>query len=697
MKRVSIVILALFMCSYSLSADSDTSPIGISFEQAYKEAEYYLKQMSIEQKCSMVRGHQRFFIQGFEELGIPALYMTDASVGIRIPKSGRDPKLITLPQKSTSFPASIVLASTFDRKLAWDYGRAIGEECRANGTEFLLGPGVNIARQPQCGRNFEYMGEDPYLAGELAAEYVKGLQSTGTAACVKHFYGNNSEFYRKSSNSIISERAAMEIYLPAFQKCIDAGVMSIMTSYNLVNGIHMGENPYALKGLLRQQMGFKWLIMSDWNSVWDLEAMIHSGQNIEMPGNFDFGYTVQDLLEQGKICEEELDNMIRPILATSIAMGFYEREKYAPELNELMPSHVNTALKTAREGVTLLKNDGVLPLRQGQTGKILLCGKFVDELAAGKGSSLVEGYDIVSLKAALEEQYGDALECIKEPSPEEVQAADVVILSVGTIDSENYERPFGLAYKEEAFIQSVLDNAKRSIVVLNIGSAIDMSSWVDKCSAIVLGWYPGQIGSQAEAEVISGKINPSGKLPMTFAYRFKDYPGWDTVPENMSLQPIAAPYNERMVKVFDVKYSEGVLVGYRWFDTREIEPLFPFGHGLSYTSFEIGDVKLSKKDKDSWQLRLSVKNTGSMDGDEVVQIYLGEDSPTVLRPEKELKDFQRVTLKAGEKKTLAFTLKREDFAFWDDVLGRWHTNEGVHTIFIGNSSRNISAKVKINL
>ncbi|MGM9788663.1 MAG: beta-glucosidase [Candidatus Cryptobacteroides sp.] len=696
MKR--IVICALTLClSVSLWADGGVSPAGMSYEQAYKEAEAYLQKMSTEQKCSMVRGHQRFFIQGFEEIGIPALYMTDASVGIRIPKTGRDPKLITLPEKSTSFPATIVLASTFDRGLAAEYGRAVGEECRANGTEFLLGPGVNIARQPQCGRNFEYMGEDPYLAGELAAEYVKGLQSTGTAACVKHFYGNNSEFYRKSSNSIISERAAMEIYLPAFQKCIDAGVMSIMTSYNQVNGIHMGQNRYALKGLLRQQMGFKWLIMSDWNSIWDLEEMIHSGQNIEMPGNFDFGYSVKDLLDAGKISEEELDNMIRPILATSIAMGFYDRQKYMPELLDRMPEHLETALKTAREGTTLLKNDGLLPLRPGQVGKVLLCGKFVDELAAGKGSSLVEGYDRVSLKDALEAEYGDALLCVKQPSAEEVRAADVVILSVGTTDSENYERPFELASKEEEFINMVLDNAKRSVVVLNIGSAIDMSRWVDKCSAILLGWYPGQIGSQAEAEIISGKLNPSGKLPMTFGYRFKDYPGWDTVPEHMSLQPIAAPYNERMVKFFDVNYSEGVLVGYRWFDTKGIEPLFPFGHGLSYTTFEISDVKLSRKDKDTWQLRLNVKNTGSVDGDEVVQIYLGEDSPTVLRPEKELKDFQRVSLKAGEKKSLSFSLKREDFAYWDEVLGRWHTNEGSHTIFVGNSSRNISAKVKIEL
>lgn len=695
MKRI-LTALLLFCCTV-LRAQSESSPLGMSYEEAYDKAELYLSKMSIDQKCSMVRGHQRFFIQGFEELRIPAMYMTDASVGIRIPKTGRDPKLITLPQKSTSFPATIVLASTFDRSLSASYGRAVGEECRANGTEFLLGPGVNIARQPQCGRNFEYYGEDPFLAGELAAEYVKGLQSTGTAACVKHFYGNNSEFYRKSSNSIISERAAREIYLPAFQKCIDAGVMSIMTSYNQVNGIHMGENRYALKGLLRQQMGFKWLIMSDWNSVWNLEEMIHSGQNLEMPGNFDFGYTVRDLLESGRIKEEELDNMIRPILATCIAMGFYDREKYSPELHEKMPEHVQIALQTAREGTTLLKNDGILPLGQ-ECSKILLTGKFVDRLAAGKGSSLVEGYEQVNLLQAMQAEFPDAeLLYLPEPSAEDLAWADVVILSVGTIDSENYERPFALPKEDEAFIHMVLESAKKTVAVLNVGSAIDMSSWADACSAILLGWYPGQVGSQAEAEIISGKVNPSGKLPMTFGYRFRDYPGWDTVPANMSFQPIAAPYNERMVKFFDVNYSEDVLVGYRWFDTKGIEPLYPFGHGLSYTTFSIDRAELKKKRDGSLLLKLSICNTGKRQGDEVLQIYVGENAPTVVRPQKELKAFERVSLEPGERKTLEFSLSEQDFAYWDDALGRWHTNRGRYTVYVGTSSRNISHKLEVEL
>lgn len=661
-------------------------------ETAYHKADSILKTFSVEEKCLMVRGYEKFFIRGYANHGLRPVFMCDASMGLRLSEKLPE-NLIRQLDSSTAFPSSVLLASTFNPELSYEYARALGEECRAGGVDILLGPGINITRQARCGRTFEYMGEDPYLTGTMAAEYVRGLQSTGTAACIKHFIGNQTEWYRKSSNSIIDPRTIHEIYLPAFKKCIDAGAMSLMTAYNMLNGTHAGENRELIKGILREELGFKWLVMSDWESIWDLERMVHSGQNIEMPGDWDFGTGVQELFDEGKITMEELDDMVRPILATCIAMGFYERPQYDSSYSERIPEHVKTARKVAREGIVLLKNNGILPLSGGK--KILLTGKFIDEVPRGKGSSIVTGYNNTLLGRELAGIYGDDLLVCKNPGLEEIRKAEVVILSCGTVDSENRERPFELPEEEEKWICSVVEANPNTIIVMNTGNATRMTAFNDKAAAILYGWYPGQEGQAAMAEIISGAVNPSGKLPLTIEKNFADSPGANTLPKGA--QFFNELKNERMIKFYDVHYDEGVLVGYRWYDTKGIEPLYHFGHGLSYTSFSLGKGMAEVTPDGRIKCEVTLRNTGRREGKEVVQLYVGEKSPSVVRPVKELKAFRKVSLAPGERRRLEFVIEPDEIGFWDSAENGWKTNGGKYVISVGTSSGDTPLNMEISL
>lgn len=663
----------------------------MNVKEAYEEANKLLQTLTFEEKASMVRGYNSFFLKGIERKGIPPIYLSDATQGVNIRTNLPDPNMVKQLEKSTAFPAPILLASTFSPELSYQYAKAVGEECRAGGIEILLGPGLNIYRQSQCSRNFEYFGEDPYLVARMVEEYVKGMQSTGTAACLKHFLGNNTEFYRKRSNSIISERAINEIYLPGFKAGIDAGAMCVMTSYNQLNGDWVGQNPYAIKELLRKQLGFSWLVMSDWNSVWDLEKVVKSGQNVEMPGSYDFGTSIVELFNQGKITEKDLDNMLLPTLATCIAMNFYKRPKYEPSLLSTFPMHEKIARRVAEEGIVLLENrDNILPLDPAVNRKILLTGKFVSEIPRGYGAAEVIGYNNVRLVDALQKEFGRTVYYIEHPTVTELQEADIVILSMGTRDREAVERPFTLPDEEEGFMRYITSNHKNVIAVINSGSAINMSAWNDKVAALIYGWYGGQSGFEALTDIITGKVNPSGKLPISIEKDFKDSPAWGYLPKGASLYNECK--NEFMIKVYDIHYNEDILVGYRWYDTQKIEPLYPFGHGLSYTTFSLTKPELTvKKITGSQPIKCTVvlTNIGKRKGSEVVQLYVREDNPTLLRPVKELKQFDKIALSPGEKRIVEFELTKQDFAFWDEQSHGWKVNPGRYTIMLGTSSKAI--------
>ena len=681
----------------------------MSWDEARKQADVLLSRLTIEEKTEMTHGYNKFFLPGAPEKGIPYIYTADASAGVRINTSLPDKSMVKLPEKTTQFPATIMLASTFDPELSYEYGKAVGEEARMSGVGILLGPGMNIYRQSQCGRNFEYLGEDPYLASRFVEQYVRGMQSTGTMACIKHFLCNNTEFYRRRSNSVVDERAIMEIYTPAFRAGIAADAGSLMTSYNQLNGEYTGQSKAVITDLLRGRFGFEGLVMSDWESVYDWKKIILSGQNVEMPGiqhKYYFKKSPADLIAEGEITESDLDNMLRPMLAACIRFGLYDRynngRQYAPELEANMPEHCATAYRVAAEGTVLLTNNGILPLSADH--KILLTGRWATKVPHGGGSSKVKGYDHVTFADALKAKFGDKVSVVAKPTAEQLQNADVVICATGTYDSEGTERPFAMEKKDEASVRLAVKSNPNTIVVVNSGSAVDMSAWADTAAAILYGWYPGQNGYQAICDIITGVINPSGKLPMTIERSFADSPAHDYLPSVARLDKAVGNPNEKFFYPFtyDIHYTESVLVGYRWYDTKGIKPLFPFGFGLSYTSFELSNPKILSRGKvktitadKPLKIAIEVRNTGHREGSEVVQLYVSENNPTVLRPKKELKAFRKVTLAPNEKKVVVFELDRSALAFWNDTTHDWQVNAGDYTVSLGTSAANIVAELPI--
>lgn len=691
-------ILTILSASILLSMSVQAVNI-VDWEQAYRKADEKIDSLTLDEKIHFMRGYSSFFFFGVPEKGIPFLYHSDATGGVNIRRNLPDMSMIEPLERSTAMPCPAMLAATFSPELAHRYAQNIGEECRAGGIEILLGPGVNIARNSQCGRNFEYLGEDPFLSSVMASSYIKGMLSTGTAPCLKHFIGNETEFYRRRSNSIIDERAMHEIYLPPFKAGIEAGCPYVMASYNQVNGEWTGQNRLLLKDLLRDELGFRGSVMSDWSSVYDTEKIVLNGINTEMPGRKELYQEVIELLQAGKISEKDIDNMIRPAIATGYAYGLYDRQKYNTAMLDRYHQHVRTAYDVASEGTVLLRNNGILPLKPMK--KILVTGTYLDYVPRTPthpaASAAVEGYDNVSLSMAMRKKFGDNVTFSKNPTIEEIRNADVVIVSLGTEDIESFERPFALPKEQETLAQIAVDNNPNTIILINSGSAVKMSAWNDKSAAILWGWYPGQNGMLAIVDIITGDVNPSGKLPITIERQFKDSPAFDTMPAGAEFYTDAPrAYNEKLISIYDVNYKESVLVGYRWYETKGIAPLYPFGFGLSYTTWELSRP-IVLIDGDIIKVKVRLANTGQREGSEVVQVYVTEDKPTVLRPVKELKAFNKVSLGAGEATDVCLEFNKDAISYWDIASHGWKLNPGIYTASIGTSSSDISHRVKFTI
>ena len=701
MKKIFISLLAIAVATAAFAQKKSEM---MSWEEATAKAAEVLSTLSLEEKIEMTHGHNKFFLPGAPAKGLPHVFMVDASAGVRINHSIPDQNEVRHPEKTTQFPANIMLASTFNTELAKCYGEAVGYETRMAGAGVLLGPGMNIYRTSQCGRNFEYFGEDPYLAAQMVSNYVTGMQGTGTMACLKHFLCNNTELYRRISNSVVDERAIMEIYTPAFKAGIDAGAGSVMTAYNLVNGEWAGQSKYVITDLLRGTLGFKGMVMTDWRSVFDWKKLVLSGQNVEMPGMPNEYYhinSVRGLLKSGELTEKNIDDMIRPMVAACIRFGLYERFKNGQPnedaLKAKFPHHEQVSYQTAAEGTVLLKNNGILPLKEGQ--RVLLVGRWAKVAPQGGGSSKVKGFNHVTSEEALLNSLRAQVTAVEKPNFIQLQKADIVVVATGTYDRESQERPFAMMEEDEALVRMACAANKNVIVLVLSGSGVDMRAWNDKASAIIYGWYPGQAGMQAIADIMVGKINPSGKLPATIEKSFKDSPAYGMVPEGVKLGYDVRNLNEMWIapRTYDVEYKESVLVGYRWYEAKGIAPLYPFGYGLSYTTFELSKAKAAKQISAEKPLKVTVRleNTGKMAGAEVVQLYVSENNPTVLRPKKELKAFKKVHLEAGEKTTVTFELKHSDLAFWNDKTHAWEVNKGGYTLHLGNSSANISQTLTV--
>lgn len=680
----------------------------IDYEEAKEQAVDILAQMSLDERISMISGHNMFFTKGLERLNVPSMYMSDASQGVNIRR-----ELDNQLEKSVAFPCSIALASTWNKELAATYAQSIGEECRAGDIAVLLGPGINIYRVAQNGRNFEYLGEDPYLCSRLVENYVVGLQSTGTIATLKHFVANNTDYKRRTSNSIVDDRTMNEIYLPGFEAGINAGAMAIMTSYNLVNGEYAGQSKNLITGLLRNQLGFKGIVMSDWWSLWDAQKVIESGLDIDMPGEvraeypdytkkpeFFVRYTAKLLVEEEKVKEADIDRMVTNILTTMISMGLLQRPIKDTAYLENYVTHEEVALQTGRESIVLLENNTVLPIYPSDEVSILITGEYADKIPFGGGAAEVVGYDHITMINGLKEIYGNTVSLRENPTDEEIASASHVIYSTGTFDSEGWDRPFDLPDTVNQEIKHILSLNKNTIVSVSSGSGVNMSQWNKDVGALLYNWYPGQIGFRAFAEIIAGKTNPSAKLPITIEKQFKDSPGFGYIPDGEELYRGWGQDHRIIDPILDVNYDEGVFVGYRWYESKNIEPLYAFGYGMSYTSYSYGNMVLDQQsisDGSSLKLSIDIKNTGEMDGQEIVQLYVRDIESSVPRPIKELKGFQKVHLKAGSKTTVHFTLVKRDFSFWDVTTQDWKLESGIFEVLIGSSSNNILAKTELEI
>jgi len=671
----------------------------LSYESADTKADSVLALMTSDEKINMVSGDRSFFIRPLPRLQLSEVYMSDATQGVHLREKFQDVDLSEYQlQKSTAFPCPILLAATWNPGLSYRYAEAVGEECRAGNISILLGPGVNNYRISQCGRNFEYFGEDPFLRSRIVEEYVKGVQSTGTVATLKHFVANNTEYFRRKSNSIVDERTLHEIYLPPFQAGIDAGAQAVMTSYNLLNGEWCGQSEYVINTILRKQLGFQWLVMTDWWSVYDGEKLVKSGQDLEMPQAIALE-EVHTLLEDGKVKMEDINRMAKSILRTYFAMKMSGHRKSLPD-HAMYDTHESIALQTAREGMVLLKNDNtILPLKNNLK-KILLTGKYVEKLAQGGGSAEVKGFHQKRMLDELKEEFGTRLIYEKNPTLEQIKSADVVLCTIGTDDSEGWDRAYDLPKDQEARVLDCVNNNSNTVVIVTAGSGIRMTDWNSQARAILYAWYGGQNGNKALAEILAGKISPSGKLPITLEKEFNDSPGYGYIPAGEELYTDWNGEKENVHPVYDIHYSEGIFVGYRWYEKKNIETLYPFGHGLSYAAFEYSDLSLSSdqfQENGTVEISFTVKNIGKIQGAETAQLYVQDIESTVPRPIKELKGFKKVDLKPGQRKAVVIELKKKDFSFWNPETKDWYFEKGAFIIHVGASSKDIRLHKQIDL
>ena len=793
--------------------------------EAEQRAKEIVAKMTLKEKLRYISGYTGgFSICPVPRLGLPEVFMADGPQGIRN------------NTKSTMYPSGILSAATWNRDLNYRLGRGLGQDAKARGVGILLGPGVNIYRSPLCGRNFEYFGEDPYLSGEVAKQYILGVQSEGVIATIKHFAANNQEWDRHHVSSEVDERTLQEVYFAPFRKAVkEAHVGAVMNSYNLLNGVHASENRWLNIDILRDTWGFKGILMSDWVSVYSTVGAANHGLDLEMPtGEYLNEELLMPAIEQGLITEATIDLKVQHILQTLIAFGFLDKEPKDTSIALDNPHSRQTALDIAREGIVLLKNEGnMLPLK----GRTVVMGSNAEVLVTGGGSGFVSPFSTVSIAEGLEQlqkrntirleddllfddlkdaiyadegkrQKGFKAEYFKNVElkgtpdatcmenqiahdwgtgvplegfpadgfsvrwtatyvpvtnglvrmtmcgrggyrayindqlictdhlPEREQVIEVeagkkyrlrveyhnyggdariglkagilnesllkqtlakaknVVLCVGFnngdedggIEGEGADRSFALPTPRLELIRKVTSLHDNVVVVVNAGGGIDFSDWGDKVKAIVMAWYSGQEGGRAVAEILTGVISPSGKLPISIEHRWEDNPVSKSYYENMKF----AEYKR-------TQYSEGIFMGYRGYDKSGIKPLYPFGYGLSYTTFAYGNLMVEKNGVNRVKVTFDISNTGKMDAAEVAQVYVHDVKSSVPRPYKELKGYEKVFLKKGETKRVTIELEDDAFSYYDMDKQRFVVEKGDFEILVGTSSECLPLKGSITL
>jgi beta-glucosidase len=676
-------------------------------------------QMTLAEKINMLHGTSKFTSGGVPRLGIPEFTMSDGPHGVRYEferDTWNSAQLTT--DSSTYLPAVTALSATWNPQMAFLFGSVLGNEANARGKYVILAPGMNIHRTPLNGRNFEYMGEDPYQVSRLSVEFIKGVQSQDVAACAKHYALNNQEYLRGDINVELDERTLREIYLPAFEASVKEGnVLTFMGAYNKVRGLWCCENPYLLTDILKKEWGFKGFVMSDWSAVHSTIPSALAGLDVEMGSDsrsYRQYYMAEPLLKavkEGKVPESVINDKVHRILYVMYTIGVMNHNRIKGELST--SAHQLATRQIAEESIVLLKNDkNFLPATPESIKRIVVVGENANRkfALAGGSSEVKTPYEITPLQG-LRNIYPNAeiiytegysskdnanSDSLRQNAITTIKGAQLVVFVGGYNKSQEWKRkisfdnegddklsiklPFG---QDQLLSSLVAVNPNIAVVLIGCGP-FEMGSWLKKVPAVLAGWYLGMEGGNALAEVISGKINPSGKLPMTFPVKLEDspahaigeYPGKDSI----------------------VHYKEGLLVGYRYFDTRKVTPLYCFGHGLSYTTFLYSKPEVSDVSKnDEAEVSLVITNTGKKEGQEVVQLYVHEQKPTVMRPEKELKSFVKVSLKPGESKKVTLKLNKRSFSYYSPEKKDWVANKGKYDILIGSSSRDIRQKAVLIL
>ena len=703
-----------------------------------QQIESLIQQMTLEEKVAMLHGKHMFSSAGVPRLGIADMEYADGPFGIREemePHSWNSLNLTT--DSATFFPTGSSLAATWSTEWAYNYGKGMSHEARLRGKDMILGPAINIQRIPTGGRTYEYLSEDPILSGFLAVAYTKGCQDDGTAVCLKHYALNNQENYRGFVDVHISDRAMHEIYLRPFEMAVrEADAWGLMAAYNKVNGRWCSENEQLETTILRQQWGFPGMVISDWGGVHSTVDAVTAGMNVEMPGDRFFGKPLLDSIKAGKVSEDIINQRVREILRVRLAV----KPISVSEANKLSVGNaeeMDIALNVARRSIVLLKNDGLLPINTTHVKHIAVIGKnAITKMALGGVGAGVKTRQEITPLEGLQKALGNKVKLTYvpgyksfsrenrfkhenpiQPADKRLMAeavkvakkADLVIFFAGDnreVETEGSDRQsITLPSGQDELAKALVKANKNIVTVIVAGGPVDISTVNPISSSLLVSWFNGSMGGQALAEVLTGQISPSGKLPMTWTKQLSDVPAYATksYPQQIANDQqgdifvgiVNNKSNDRQQKLI-ANYAEEDLVGYRWFDCKELPVAYPFGHGLSYAKFDYSDIKATPTAK-GIEVQFTLANTSDKDAEEVAQVYVSRPLSHIERPVKELKGFQRVALKAGERKVVNITIRRNDLCHWDSAAQAWMLEPGKVQLLVGGSSAELPLRCETEL
>ena len=669
--------------------------------QIKAQAREIVSKMTLDEKIAYISGDtDGFSIKAVPSVGLPQLLMADGPQGVRN------------RTHSTLYPCGVAAAASWNRDAAFKMGQGIGRDARARGVAIMLGPGVNIYRSALNGRNFEYFGEDPYLASETALQYILGMQEQGVIATIKHFALNNSEFDRHGISSVADERTMNEIYFETFRKAVEKGkVGAVMTSYNMVNGQHAPENAWLVEETLRNRWGFEGIVMSDWVSTYSTLGCLTGGLDLEMPRPLVYlPEVIKELIANGVVDESVIDEKVQHIVQTIIAFGFLDKPVKDTSIPEDSDESRAACLDIALEAPVLLKNDGILPLKGGRKNPVVVLGPMTGIMPCGGGSGEVhpiEGRSVTIRDAVASLDPKKYNIRVLEPSfgsydLDAIRKASTVVVAVGydkKTEGEGHDRKFTLPEGQDDLIEMALENNDHVVVVVVSGGEVDMSRWHDRASAILMTWYDGQELGTAVSRILTGAVSPSGKLPFTI------WGSLEANPLNVSYHPTMTALKDeslskgrraRFERYSYTEYSEGVFVGYRGVEHFGVEPLYPFGFGLSYATFEYSDLRVAPSG-DGFDVTFTVANTGRTDAKEVAEVYVAPVDSKVLRPARELKGYEKVFVPKGGKAEVTVHLDLRAFAFYDAKLHDWAFDSGTYRIEVGSSSADILLTDEVTL